>query len=132
MECCVQEEGKYAISFKGSTDNFVENGALVLRESISLFRGRTNPIRYFSVDELNTMNLEQHVISFKESNVEWYKGFWDGRFVLVKEQSDKWDPSLTLGTFREILVAAQMSTHKNVHNLLGCCLETKYTVLVFE
>ncbi|CAO2813240.1 unnamed protein product [Amaranthus hypochondriacus] len=132
MECCVQEEGKYAILFKGSTDHFVENGAVVLQESISLFRGRTNPIRYFSVDELNTMNLEQHVISFKESDVKWYKGFWDGRFVLVKEQSEKCHPSLTLGTFREIVVAAQMSTHKNVHKLLGCCLETKYTVLVFE
>ncbi|KMT01768.1 hypothetical protein BVRB_9g210510 isoform B [Beta vulgaris subsp. vulgaris] len=123
--------GKYMI-FKGSIENFIENGALALEESISLFHGKTNPIRHFSVDELNTMNLELHTMSFKESDVKWYKGFWDERSVLVKEQSEKCDPNLTSGTFREIMVAAQMSTHKNVHKLLGCCLETKYTVLVFE
>lgn len=118
--------------FKGSLENFIKNGALALEESISLFHGKTNPIRYFSVDELNAMNLEPHSISFKELDVKWYKGSWDGRPVLVKEQSEKFHPELTSGTFREILVAAQMSTHNNVHKLLGCCLETKYTVLVFE
>uniref|UniRef100_A0A803N6J4 Protein kinase domain-containing protein n=2 Tax=Chenopodium quinoa TaxID=63459 RepID=A0A803N6J4_CHEQI len=125
------ESGKYMV-FKGSIDNFIQNGALVLEESISLFHGRGNPIRYFSVDELNSMNLEQHSMSFKEWDVKWYKGFWDGRCVLVKEQSEKYDANLNSGTFREIVVAAQMSAHKNVHKLLGCCLETKYTVLVFE
>ncbi|KNA09873.1 hypothetical protein SOVF_149600 [Spinacia oleracea] len=123
--------GKYMV-FEGSIENFIENGALVLEESISLFHGKSNPIRYFSVDELNAMNLEKHSMSFRERDVKWYKGFWDGRCVLVKEQSEKHNSDLRLATFREIVVAAQMSTHNNVHKLVGCCVETKYTVLVFE
>lgn len=127
----MQGRGKYKI-FEGSIENFIENGALALEESISLFHGRTNPIHYFSVDELNAMNLEPHSMSFKESDVNWYKGFWDGRHVLVKEQTEKFFTELRSGTFREILVAAQMSTHNNVHKLLGWCLESTYNILVFE
>lgn len=127
----MQGSSKYIV-FSGSMENFIENGALALEESISLFRGRTNPIRNFSVNELNAMNLEPHLMSCKESDVMWYTGFWDGRHVLVKEQCEKAFSQLRSATFREIVVAAQMSTHRNVHRILGCCLETRNAVLIYE
>ncbi|KMT01769.1 hypothetical protein BVRB_9g210520 isoform A [Beta vulgaris subsp. vulgaris] len=110
--------------FKGSTENFIE---LTLEKSISLFHGRANPVRYFSVHELNTMNLELHSMSYQELGDKWYKGFWDGRSVLVKYSS-----STSSDVWQEIMVAAQMSTHKNVHKLLGCCMETSHPLCVFE
>lgn len=40
--------------------------------------------------------------------------------------------NIQLRLVREIVVATQMSTHYNVQKLLGCCLETKFPVLVYE
>ncbi|XP_021762095.1 uncharacterized protein LOC110726887 isoform X2 [Chenopodium quinoa] len=114
--------------FNGSEENFMQSKALVLPESFSLFHDRV-PIRFFSVHELNTMNVEYDQI-FRY----WYQGSWEGRSVLVKLQNAVTiDSSETqLRIWREILVAIQTATHNNVQKLLGCCLETKFPVLVYE
>ncbi|XP_010692969.2 non-functional pseudokinase ZED1 [Beta vulgaris subsp. vulgaris] len=110
--------------FYGSEENFIRNGAWVLEDSISLFHGRTNPIRHFSVDELNNLNVEYASIGYSG----WYRGFWEGRIILVKMNGYYNYNEIS----REIVVATQMATHNNVHKLLGCCLETISPVLVYE
>lgn len=118
--------------FSGSQENFIRNGAFVLEESISTFHGRINPIRYFSVDELNNMNMERHSI-FNDGFCCWYPGSWDEKLVLLKLTRELKPSEFTrLGLLREIVVATQMATHYNVHKLLGCCVETESPVLVYE
>lgn len=89
-----------------------------------MFNGRTNPVKCFSFEELNKIiDINQiHSIGSK-----WCKGFIDGKVVLVKVSKNK-----VQNIIREIVVAAQMSTHTNVHKLLGCCLEYKRPILVYE
>ncbi|KNA17578.1 hypothetical protein SOVF_078140 [Spinacia oleracea] len=102
-----QEEGMQrgkCLSFGGNS------GRLLLEESISLFHGKTNPIRCFSVDELNAMVLDCDCYVFVDGFSKWYKEC----------------------IIREIVVSTQMGSHNNVQKLLGCCLETDLPVLVYE
>ncbi|KMS99368.1 hypothetical protein BVRB_2g044930 [Beta vulgaris subsp. vulgaris] len=119
-------------NFQGSKENFVTNEAIVHKESISLFGDRVNPVRYFSVNELNNMNVEIHHCH------SLHHGSWEGRAILVKlPENIHWNYFTSSNEIRsrlsrEIVIAAQMSFHNNVHKLLGCCLETKVPVIVYE
>lgn len=73
----MQQRGK-CLSFGGNS------GRLLLEESISLFHGKTNPIRCFSVDELNAMVLDCDCYVFVDGFSKWYKGIWEGRSVMVR------------------------------------------------
>ncbi|KMS99373.1 hypothetical protein BVRB_2g044980 [Beta vulgaris subsp. vulgaris] len=119
--------------FRGSNVNFLHSGRLVLEESISLFHGKTNPIRCFSIDELNTMVLDCDSHVFCDAFSKWYKGIWEGRPVIVRLH----DRITAYGCgieciIREIVVATQMGSHNSVQKLLGCCLETDFPVMVYE
>ncbi|XP_010689218.2 uncharacterized protein LOC104902961 [Beta vulgaris subsp. vulgaris] len=119
-------------NFQGSKENFINNEATVLEESISFYHGRMNPIHYFSVDEVNNMNVE-----LWHKCCDMYQGSWEGRAILVKlPESELRGPAssneIRLKVSREIVVATQMASHDNVHKLLGCCLETKFPILVYE
>lgn len=125
----MQRNKKYKV-FQGSENNFIRNGADVLEERISLFHGKPNHVRFFSVDELNNMNVE-HDLIFVSNCFYLCRGSWEGRVVLVKLQSSD-NEDTKYGLLREIAVASQMATHNNVHKLLGCCLETRSPVIVYE
>jgi serine/threonine protein kinase len=63
-----------------------------------------------------------------------YKGYLDDRPIIVKKfrslfsDEDKARPL----AIRDIVIATQMSNHKNVLKLLGCCLEFPTPALVHE
>ncbi|KAK9682962.1 hypothetical protein RND81_10G109600 [Saponaria officinalis] len=111
--------------FSGNDENFIENGALLLRDRLTLFDGRTNPVHCFSVDDMNAMNVQFRMAYFDHGIC---AGVWDGKSVMVKLLSD---PQSDLAC-REIAVATQMGNHTNVHRLLGCCLHTERPILVYE
>ncbi|KAK9699261.1 hypothetical protein RND81_08G163500 [Saponaria officinalis] len=126
--------------FKGNNENFMKNGALLLEERLSLFNGITNPIRFFSVDDINAMNVDQ--VGMGCDGDDLYPGVWNGNLVLVKIFEDSRSSSV-FGcceiedatppmACREIAVATQMGNHTNVHRLLGCCLHTFCPVQVYE
>ncbi|XP_074280147.1 non-functional pseudokinase ZRK2-like [Silene latifolia] len=123
-----KESGKYQ-SFSGNEENFNKNRATLLEERISLFNGRTNSIRCFSVDEINSMSVDKNRVTAVTSYGRSFRGAWDGKFVQVKTFGDSEQYELAC---REIAVAAEMGTHRNVHRLLGCCLHTKNPILVYE
>ncbi|XP_074283924.1 serine/threonine-protein kinase ZRK1-like [Silene latifolia] len=56
-------------------------------------------------------------------------GVWDGKLVQVIGFCDEGSNE---SACREIAVATEMGTHRNVHRLLGCCLHTKIPILVYE
>ena len=115
--------------FRGSEKNYIRNGAWVLEESIKLFHGKANPIRHFSVDDLNNMNVERKLYFGEGSSLSqgFHRGLWQGIVVLVKI-----DHLYHENFLHEIVVATQMVTHNNAHKILGCCLETEYPILVYE
>ncbi|XP_074287433.1 serine/threonine-protein kinase ZRK1-like isoform X2 [Silene latifolia] len=84
---------------------------------------RNNSICCFSVDDLNSM------ITGGSTDDGSLRGVWDGKLVQVKGFGDRVRSKYAC---REIAVATEMGTHRNVHRLLGCCLHTKYPVLVYE
>ncbi|KAF8391935.1 hypothetical protein HHK36_022275 [Tetracentron sinense] len=114
--------------------HFLENGARILEELITSFNGRSNPIRSFSKKVLKraTNNYHQNGFLYQNFVYKLYKGTYEDRAILVKKFTA--DPSKEyIGwCIKEVAVASQMSNHKNVLKLLGCCLETELPTLVYE
>ncbi|TYI40497.1 hypothetical protein ES332_A02G167200v1 [Gossypium tomentosum] len=59
-----------------------------------------------------------------------YKGFLRGREISVKRYGS-YNKCLETA-ITDIVISSQMSVHKNVLKLIGCCLETQNPVLVYE
>ncbi|KAF8391966.1 hypothetical protein HHK36_022306 [Tetracentron sinense] len=115
--------------------HFLENGGLLLEEMIKSFDGRPNPIRSFSQKELQRATNNYHQDGFLHDRWSYnlYKGTYEDRPILVKKfRGDAPRGHNTELYINEVAVASQMSKHKNVLKLLGCCLETEIPTLVYE
>ncbi|KAL6316844.1 hypothetical protein AAG906_022514 [Vitis piasezkii] len=113
---------------------FLKNGSLLLEKLVSSLNGKSNPIRNFSIKELEqaTNNYNSSLIFDRWTYSEWYKGSLEGRFVSVRKFHHVIDDDFLERVIKEITFATQLSAHKNVLKLLGCCLETQTPVLVYE
>lgn len=89
---------------------------------------RCNPIKSFSAKQI--LEVTKHFQSpfHVAYNFKWYKGTLDDRLVLLKKYHLNDDNE----AYRDIAISSQMSSHKNVLKLLGCCLEFSDPVLVYE
>ncbi|KAK9115595.1 hypothetical protein Sjap_014542 [Stephania japonica] len=111
-------------------DFFLENNRLLLKELVSSFHGKSNTIQNFSEEEIleATNNYGSDQFLGYISVHTWYKGRCGNRDVLIKKFLD-WPDRKHCAT--EIAVLSQIK-HKNVVELLGCCLETEFPILVFK
>ncbi|KAG8648274.1 serine/threonine-protein kinase ZRK1 [Manihot esculenta] len=124
--------------FRGNRDEnetetaAMRNGRLLLEKSIAINNGRGNPIRCFSTQDLNnaTNNYDQSQMFFYNRFYGLYKGFLQERPVIVKRYKE--DENLLQNCMSDIVFSSQMSVHKNVLKLLGCCLESPIPILVYE
>ncbi|KAF8365248.1 hypothetical protein HHK36_032741 [Tetracentron sinense] len=111
--------------------HFLENGGLLLEELITSFNGRSNPIRSFSKKELKRATDNYNQDGFLHQG--WYKGTYEDRVILVKKIRQYPPSQEYIGQcIKDVVVASQMSNHKNVLKPLGCCLETEIPLLVCE
>ncbi|KAL5574450.1 hypothetical protein UlMin_016149 [Ulmus minor] len=113
---------------------FLNNGAAVLEQLLKSFNGNCNPIRMYSIKELNeaTHNFQFDGLICRDALYSMYKGFYRDHQVLVKEfLSHRRVGHLEL-IANEVAIASQMSKHKNVLKLLGCSLESELPMLVYE
>ncbi|XP_057998740.1 serine/threonine-protein kinase ZRK1 isoform X2 [Hevea brasiliensis] len=125
--------------FRGNKDEIeretemalMRNGGMLLEKSIALNNGRGNPIRSFSIQELNnaTNNYDPNQRFAMYRTYKMYKGFLQDRPVIVKKYAN--NENFLERSINEIVFASQMSAHKNVLKLLGCCLESPIPILVF-
>ncbi|WCJ39740.1 Wall-associated kinase family protein [Euphorbia peplus] len=109
----------------------IRNGGMLLEKLIALNNGRSNPIRCFSIKELNTStnNYDQDQVISNDEHYIMYKGFLQDRPVIIKKYKDE---RFLENSITDIVFSSQMSVHKNVLKLLGCCLESDTPILVLE
>ncbi|KAL6213660.1 hypothetical protein ACLB2K_013106 [Fragaria x ananassa] len=127
---------------------FFNNGRILLEDLIASCDGKSNAIRNYSASELikATNNFDPSCIiqnctptgasQFHHSihvyhGYKMFKGFLDDRYIIVKKFMGTNDETRSLA-IRDIVVSMQMSNHKNVLKLLGCCLEFPIPALVHE
>ncbi|EEF49853.1 serine-threonine protein kinase, plant-type, putative [Ricinus communis] len=110
----------------------MRNGGILLEKSIAFNNGRGNPIRCFSVEELQTAtnSYSQNNVIYEGGWHTHYKGFLRERPVIVKRYRTNIHERVC--PINDIVFASEMSRHKNVLKLLGCCLESEIPILVFE
>ncbi|XVF17082.1 hypothetical protein REPUB_Repub10bG0087400 [Reevesia pubescens] len=110
----------------------LKNGSMLLEKLIASCNGKCNPIRTFSPEELSRATKDynvEHEIS-RYVHFVLYKGFLHEREISVKRY-ESYDKCLETA-ITDIVISSQMSVHKNVLKLIGCCLETQNPVLVYE
>ncbi|KFK42376.1 hypothetical protein AALP_AA2G248200 [Arabis alpina] len=112
---------------------FKRNGGLLLQQQLTPTEGNVEKTRVFSSRELEkaTENFSLNRILGQGGQGTVYKGMLvDGRIVAVKKSivvdEDKLEEFIN-----EVVILSQIN-HRNIVQLLGCCLETDVPVLVYE
>ncbi|RXH87507.1 hypothetical protein DVH24_034407 [Malus domestica] len=117
--------------------SFLKNGSMLLEDFIASCDGKSSPIHTYSADELvkATDNFDPSCLISEDSFFQLFRGFLDDGSVLIKKYfQGPWpiEVEVTSMASHDIIILMQMSTHKNVLKLLGCCLEFSIPALVLE
>ncbi|KAJ6336479.1 hypothetical protein OIU78_012972 [Salix suchowensis] len=110
----------------------LDRGSELLEELIAFCNGRSNPIRNFSLNQLQKAIDDCQPLEtlkyLKDRDMKWYNGILERRRVFIKIFT-----RCTKEVYRDIVVSSQMSSHNNVLKVLGYCLEIPAgPALVFE
>ncbi|KAL6219063.1 hypothetical protein ACLB2K_012269 [Fragaria x ananassa] len=119
---CVTEEKEDVDGY------FLHNGNILLADLIASCDGKALLVRHYSAQELirATNNFDHINLVGQDANYKEFRGFLENRSVIIKRMKNR-DKAI-----RDIIISMQMSTHKNVLKLLGCCLEFPVPALVHE
>lgn len=109
---------------------FMQNGGVLLKQQ--MFSQRA-PLRVFTSGE-----LDKATNKFSDNNIVGrggfgtvYKGILSDQMVVAIKRSQRIDQSQAEQFVNELVILSQV-THKNVVQLVGCCLETEVPLLVYE
>ncbi|XP_019082725.1 PREDICTED: putative wall-associated receptor kinase-like 16 [Camelina sativa] len=137
MNSCLRGDRTTTTSYKSSCGDreisSLKNGGLLVEELIRISNGDYNPFRVFSENDLKqaTKDYDQDHVLLLDDNYRLFQGVLENRgIVLIKKTNDH--DELVEYCIREIAIAAYVSTNMNLVKLLGCCLESKVPIIVFE
>ncbi|XP_044967808.1 wall-associated receptor kinase 2-like [Hordeum vulgare subsp. vulgare] len=109
---------------------FMQNGGMLLKQQML---SRRAPLRIFTSGE-----LDKATNKFSDNNIVGrggfgtvYKGVLSDQLVVAVKRSQRVDQSQVEQFVNELVILSQV-THKNVVQLLGCCLEAEVPLLVYE
>ncbi|RID69250.1 hypothetical protein BRARA_C01351 [Brassica rapa] len=115
---------------------FLKNGSTFLQELIADSNGISNPIRFFSSDQILKATDRFHPNCFisRHRFFTWYKGvIEDHRPYAIKKFTDSWfSEESEREVYNDIVLSARVSNHSSFLKLLGCSLEFPLPVIVFE
>ncbi|XP_031285912.1 putative wall-associated receptor kinase-like 11 [Pistacia vera] len=112
---------------------FKKNGGLLLQRRMSSVDGNIENPKLFTANELEkaTDSYNANRILGEGGQGTVYKGMLEeGRIIAVKRPK-KVDESKVDVFINEVVILSQIN-HRNVVQLLGCCLETEVPLLVYE
>ncbi|MBA0827589.1 hypothetical protein Goarm_012361, partial [Gossypium armourianum] len=117
---------------------FKRNGGLLLQQQLSNNEGKVEKIKVFTSTELEkaTDYYNENRILGQGGQGTVYKGMLtDGNIVAIKKsklvEEKVLDDKKLKQFINEVIILSQIN-HRNVVKLLGCCLETKIPLLVYE
>jgi len=115
----------------------LERGAKLLEELIELGHGKSNPIKFFSADEIlkATNNFsDSNLVHQEEFYCQWYSGKNENHPMILIRKGTSWWNRLRVDSLlcRDIAVSSMVSGHKNFLKLVGCCLELEYPITVYH
>ncbi|CAI8583696.1 unnamed protein product [Vicia faba] len=113
---------------------FEQNGGLFLRQKLSGKEySSSQSTQIFTQDELKkaTKNFDESLIVGRGGFGTVFKGFLDDKRIVAIKKSKQINKNQIQQFIDEVVVLSQIN-HKNVVKLLGCCLETKVPLLVYE
>ncbi|KAM7250385.1 hypothetical protein ACFE04_022268 [Oxalis oulophora] len=113
---------------------FRMNGGLLLQQQLACGEVNVDKIKMFNSAELEKatdgFNINRMLGQGGQGTV--YKGMLvDGRIVAVKKSKVVVDEGQLAQFINEVVVLSQIN-HRNIVNLMGCCLETEVPLLVYE
>ncbi|VYS60714.1 unnamed protein product [Arabidopsis thaliana] len=116
---------------------FLDNGNIFLSELVADCNGKSIPIRSFSPEQIlkATNNFDSSCFVSQDVYYKWYRGEIEDRSYMIKRFSEDeitGKRHRVKEVYNDIVLSARMSNHSNFLQLLGCCLEFPFPVLVFE
>ncbi|KAK9074452.1 hypothetical protein SSX86_007050 [Deinandra increscens subsp. villosa] len=110
---------------------FLKNGSLLLEDKL---RNSLGLVKFFGADDIEkaTMNYAENMVLGRGGSGNVYKGILpDERVVAIKRARIMDQEHITEQFINEIAILGQIN-HRNLVQVLGCCLETEVPLLIYE
>ncbi|KAI9200816.1 hypothetical protein LWI28_013669 [Acer negundo] len=112
---------------------FRQNGGLLLQQQIASHKGAVGTTKIFGIQVLDraTDNFDAGRIRGTGGFCSLYKVMLPYGEIVAIKKARIMDESQVAQFINEVVILSQIN-HRNIVKLLGCCLETKVPLLVFE